>query len=239
MSLWSFSRGNNRQRSWSRKVGRRMCECAKNDPTMTLAMLGAAALLVLWMIMRGGLRMSKGQATNILAVVVVAAVVAGAAWFKVQQSSAPAAEDGTSSKPAPTAQAVQPAPAFDPAVKEGELCPEPAPVSQPALAQTTKATNTQVAQIKLPRLVDLGAQSCQACKALAPILDSLREEYKGRLDVEFIDVWKNRNAGQPYGIRVIPTQILFDSEGKEVWRHEGFFSKADFKQLFAEKVGVK
>jgi len=87
--------------------------------------------------------------------------------------------------------------------------------------------------------VDLGATSCRACKALAPILAALREEYKGRLDVEFIDVWKNRNAGQPYGIRVIPTQVLFDKVGKEVWRHEGFISNEDLKKLFAEKVGVK
>lgn len=94
-------------------------------------------------------------------------------------------------------------------------------------------------EAKLPRLVDLGAHKCKQCIALAPILDALREEYKGRLSVEFIDVWKNPDAAKPYKIRLIPTQILYTAEGKEVWRHEGFISKEDLKALFAEKVGVQ
>ncbi len=183
--------------------------------------------------------MSKGQATNILAVVVVVGVVAGAAWFKSQRSQVPAEEGGASGSPAPVAQAAQATAALSETVVDGELCPEPVPTSQPAVAQTAEGATQPPADAKRPRLVDLGATSCKACKALAPILDALREEYKGRLDVEFIDVWKNRNAGQPYGIRVIPTQVLFDKDGKEVWRHEGFISKEDLKKLFAEKVGVK
>ncbi|MFH1749011.1 MAG: thioredoxin domain-containing protein [Planctomycetota bacterium] len=181
----------------------------------------------------------KGQATNILAVVVVVAVVAGAAWFKSQRSQTPAEEGGTSGNSAPLALTSQPSTAPAETVVEGELCPEPISTSQPAVAQATKSTTPPAADAKLPRLVDLGATSCKACKALAPILDALREEYKGRLDVEFIDVWKNPSAKAPYKIRVIPTQILYDREGNEVWRHEGFISKEDLKKLFAEKVGVK
>jgi thioredoxin 1 len=92
---------------------------------------------------------------------------------------------------------------------------------------------------RLPRLVDLGAHKCKQCIALAPILDALREEYEGRLSVEFIDVWKDPDAAKPYRIRIIPTQILYTAEGEEVWRHEGFISKEDLKALFAEKVGVQ
>lgn len=182
--------------------------------------------------------MSKGQATNILAVVVVIGIVAGAAWFTAQRSEAPAGESGNPISSAPVAQAAQPAAEPASTVAEGELCPEPAPTTQPAAAQAAESATAPPADAKLPRLVDLGAQKCKACKALAPILDTLREEYKGHLDVEFIDVWKNRSAGKPYGIRVIPTQVLFDAEGKEVWRHEGFISKEDLQKLFAEKVGV-
>jgi thioredoxin 1 len=91
---------------------------------------------------------------------------------------------------------------------------------------------------KLARVVDLGADKCKACKELAPILEQLRKEYDGRVVVDFIDVWKNPDAGAPYKIRVIPTQIFFDVEGKEVWRHEGFLPKADFIAKFAE-LGVK
>jgi thioredoxin 1 len=87
-------------------------------------------------------------------------------------------------------------------------------------------------------VIDLGADKCKACKELAPILEQLRQEYKGRVDVEFIDVWKTPGAGDPYKIRVIPTQIFFDRQGKEVWRHEGFLPKADFVARFAE-LGVR
>ena len=54
----------------------------------------------------------------------------------------------------------------------------------------------------LPRLVDLGAGKCIPCKMMAPILEELKKEYAGRLEVEFIDVWVNPEAGKPYGVAV-------------------------------------
>ena len=86
----------------------------------------------------------------------------------------------------------------------------------------------------LPRLVDLGADKCIPCKAMAPILEGLKKEYAGVFNVEFIDVWKNPNAGGEYGIKIIPTQIFFDAEGKELFRHEGFFSKEDILAKWKE-----
>jgi thioredoxin 1 len=80
---------------------------------------------------------------------------------------------------------------------------------------------------KLPRLVDLGADKCVPCKMMAPILEGLKKEYGGRMDVEFIDVWKTPGAGKEYGVRVIPTQIFYGTDGKESFRHEGFFGKED------------
>jgi thioredoxin 1 len=79
----------------------------------------------------------------------------------------------------------------------------------------------------LPRLVDLGADKCVPCKLMAPILQELRQEYQGRFEVVFIDVWKNRSAAKQYNIQVIPTQIFYNPEGKELFRHQGFFSKED------------
>jgi len=79
----------------------------------------------------------------------------------------------------------------------------------------------------LPRLVDLGADKCVPCKKMAPILKELKTEYAGRMDVEFIDVWQNPDAGKTYKIRLIPTQIFFDASGKELCRHEGFYGKED------------
>lgn len=93
------------------------------------------------------------------------------------------------------------------------------------LAAATSAAATPAAP--LPRLVDLGAHSCIPCKKMAPILEELRQEYAGRLRVDFIDVWQNPDEGPKYGIRLIPTQIFYDAAGKELARHEGFMSKED------------
>ncbi len=78
-----------------------------------------------------------------------------------------------------------------------------------------------------PKLVDLGANKCIPCKMMAPILAELSKEYSGQLDVVFIDVWKTRGEGERYGIRVIPTQIFYSAEGRELFRHEGFYAKKD------------
>lgn len=79
----------------------------------------------------------------------------------------------------------------------------------------------------LPKLVDLGAGKCIPCKMMAPILEELKETYAGQLEVVFIDVWENPDEAKEYNITLIPTQIFYDAAGKELFRHEGFFSKED------------
>jgi thioredoxin 1 len=112
------------------------------------------------------------------------------------------------------------------------------------LSQTTTqsiVTTQKKAEVqkKLPRLVDLGADKCIPCKMMAPILEDLKKEYKGKIEVEFIDVWKNNEKGQEYGVRAIPTQIFYDATGKEVFRHEGYFPKEDIIKTFFEKGMLK
>ena len=86
----------------------------------------------------------------------------------------------------------------------------------------------------LPRLVDLGADKCIPCIQMAPILAELKAEYAGQFQVDFIDVWKNPGAAQEHGIQMIPTQIFFDAEGNELFRHVGFFSKEDILATWKE-----
>jgi thioredoxin 1 len=73
---------------------------------------------------------------------------------------------------------------------------------------------------------------------MAPILEELEKEYKDRAAIVFIDVWQNPEEGRKYRIRSIPTQIFYDKEGKEVYRHEGFFDKASIVAKL-EQLGVK
>jgi thioredoxin 1 len=106
-----------------------------------------------------------------------------------------------------------------------------------ALAMSeTKTKVEEKKEEKLPQLIDLGAKKCIPCKMMAPILDELGKEYKGILIVKFIDVWMPENAAEAkkYKISSIPTQIFFDKEGKELWRHVGFISKKDLLKKWKE-----
>jgi thioredoxin 1 len=123
-----------------------------------------------------------------------------------------------------------------------EVAPDPAALNRPPaavpVAKAVMPLEPTPAGKPIPRLVDLGATKCNACKMLAPILEEMRTNYAGRLDVQFIDVWENPEAGKEYGIKIIPTQIFYDAEGKERFRHEGFFSKEEILAKWKE-LGVE
>jgi thioredoxin 1 len=83
----------------------------------------------------------------------------------------------------------------------------------------------------------LGAKKCIPCKMMAPILEELQEEYAGLASIVFIDVWEHREQAQRFGIRGIPTQIFYDTQGKEIKRHVGFLDKKSIVAMF-DKLGV-
>ncbi|MFK5927126.1 MAG: thioredoxin family protein [Desulfuromusa sp.] len=79
----------------------------------------------------------------------------------------------------------------------------------------------------LPKLIDVGADKCLPCIKMAPLLEQLKEDFAGQLDVEFIDAWKHRDIAANYRVRMIPTQIFFAVDGSELFRHTGFFARED------------
>ena len=86
-------------------------------------------------------------------------------------------------------------------------------------------------------LVDFGSNSCIPCRQMRPILHEIRKEHSGKAEVLVIDVYKYQNLAREHKIRMIPTLIFFDLNGKEVHRHQGFMSKkAILEQL--NKMGV-
>lgn len=104
--------------------------------------------------------------------------------------------------------------------------------SKTKIKQPEKNTNKKKGG--LPKLIDLGADKCIPCKMMAPVLEELKNQYEGKLEVKFIDVWKNPEEGDRYRIRVIPTQIFTDEKGNELYRHEGFMSKQDILDKWNE-----
>jgi len=88
--------------------------------------------------------------------------------------------------------------------------------------------------------VELGSVKCIPCKQMQPIMKEIEEEYKGQVKVVFYDVWTAE--GKPYikefGIRAIPTQVFLDKNGKEYFRHQGFFAKDELVEVL-KMQGVK
>lgn len=130
------------------------------------------------------------------------------------------------------------------ALKNRSTPAEPPPISEAATAEAPTAPElpatpaTPVATARLPRLVDLGADRCVPCKMMAPILEEFQRDFSDRFTTEFIDVWKNPDAGSAYGIRVIPTQIFYDADGIERFRHEGFYGREEMLAKWRE-LGVE
>lgn len=106
---------------------------------------------------------------------------------------------------------------------------------EPVVSETGPVTRVPVKG--MVTMVDLGADSCIPCKMMAPILKKAEKKYQGKAAIVFIDVWKDREPARRFGIRAIPTQIFFDREGKEVYRHEGFMDEKTIDRILSE-MGV-
>lgn len=89
-----------------------------------------------------------------------------------------------------------------------------------------------------PSLVDFGASGCRPCDMMTPILESLKKKYDGRANVVFVHVREQQLLAGRYGIQSIPVQIFFDKEGKEVFRHTGFFPQVEVEKKMKE-LGVE
>lgn len=87
-------------------------------------------------------------------------------------------------------------------------------------------------------LIDLGAGSCIPCKMMTPILERVKKRFEGRAEVIVIDLRYDRDQAPRFQVRAIPTQVFFDRQGREVYRHVGFMDEDAIVEQFA-KMGVK
>ncbi|MEI6608701.1 MAG: thioredoxin family protein [Deltaproteobacteria bacterium] len=88
--------------------------------------------------------------------------------------------------------------------------------------------------------VEIGSVNCIPCKAMQPIMKAVEEEYQGQVKIVFHDVWteKGKTDALKYNIRMIPTQVFLDKDGREYFRHEGYYPKADVVRVIKMR-GVK
>ena len=105
-----------------------------------------------------------------------------------------------------------------------------------ALADVAKFSDVPVKG--MVTMIDLGAKKCIPCKMMAPILAKMEKQFEGKATIVFIDVWKHNEQASRFGIRAIPTQIFFNEDGQEIYRHVGFMDeKAIINQL--KKMGIE
>ena len=178
-----------------------------------------------------------GVAGKVAIVAVLVVLVAAVLWVKRGGGTPAGNEAGRVSTPvaeAPIAGGGLPASGDAASPASGGIAAD-----EPSRGSSTATTSKQeAARAARPRLVDLGAGTCVPCKMMAPILEELRETYKSKLEVVFIDVRQDNAAAKKYGISVIPTQIFYDASGKELFRHQGFFSREDILAKWKE-LGVE
>ena len=102
---------------------------------------------------------------------------------------------------------------------------------------TDNSFEAEVLQSNQPVLVDFWAAWCGPCLALAPTVDALAEQYEGSARVVKLNVDENPSVAARYGVRGIPTLILFN-KGDEVERSIGFTSKDSLARLIDKHVAV-
>ena len=89
---------------------------------------------------------------------------------------------------------------------------------------------SEVTDSQIPVLVDFWAPWCGPCKMIAPVLEEISKEYEGKIKVVKLNIDENQSTATDYGVRSIPTLILF-KEGKEFEKMIGVQSKENLKQM--------
>jgi thioredoxin 1 len=129
----------------------------------------------------------------------------------------------------------------DPAVCQGDTCATPAPPQSGK--KDKKATPQKTAIVKnetQATFVELGSVNCRPCKMMQPVMKEIEAMYGGQVKIVFYDVWTKEGApyADQYKIQVIPTQVFLDKDGKEFFRHAGFYPTAEIVKVL-DKQGIK
>lgn len=86
-------------------------------------------------------------------------------------------------------------------------------------------------------MLELGSVGCIPCEQMKPVMEKLRTHYKGKLDVIFVDVRRDRETSRRFGSALIPTQVFLDKNGKEFHRHVGFYAYEEIEPVL-KKGGI-
>jgi thioredoxin 2 len=113
-------------------------------------------------------------------------------------------------------------------------CGKPMLLDRPVKLDDDTFTRT-IQESDVPVLVDFYADWCGPCKMMAPFVDELAAEFQGRALVAKVDTDHAQQATQPFGIRGIPTSIVF-KDGREVARQVGAVQKGGLEELLKKAL---
>lgn len=106
----------------------------------------------------------------------------------------------------------------------------------------SKDNKTKIANVTKPKItfIELGSVNCVPCKMMQPVMKAIEEKYGEQVKVFFYDVWtqEQKKYAQEYKIKLIPTQVFLDENGKEFHRHEGFYPETEIDKILQGK-GLK
>jgi thioredoxin len=109
--------------------------------------------------------------------------------------------------------------------------------------QTTEESSNSIIKVTSKAkvtFVELGSVNCIPCKKMQPVMKAIAEKYAEQIEILFYDVWKSeqKKYAAEYGIKLIPTQVFLDENGKEFHRHEGFYPETEIDKILQSK-GLK
>lgn len=91
----------------------------------------------------------------------------------------------------------------------------------------------------LVTFIELGSDTCIPCKMMRPVMEAVQKEYGDSVSVVYYDINRKREMAVRYNIRVMPTQVFLDKNGKEFHRHEGFYPLEQVMSVIDKKLGIK
>jgi len=112
-----------------------------------------------------------------------------------------------------------------------ERLPQPPP---PALEASTADAFQAALTSGKPTVVDFASKSCPACIRLRPVMGELRDAHKERINVLYMEVSANRDLALSYKVRLVPTLIFFDAQGREVRRKTGFMDRGEIEKVLRD-----
>ena len=112
-------------------------------------------------------------------------------------------------------------------------------IAVPLLLKSNRAashptTQAQQAQTGLPRFVDLGTTTCAPCRVMLGVMTDLEQKYPGAMIIEFVNVHEQAALADRYGVQIIPTQIFYSPDDRELFRHTGVFKTEEVVAKWAE-----